>query len=119
MARQIKGEVGFKVDGEPHTLLLDFNALCDLEDDFPGLMDGTAQLKSPKAIRRVFHAGLAAYHPEVSEREAGAIIHAIGVEEAGDLVRRSFQSAFPDAKGGEEVDRPQKAPAKAGAGSAR
>ena len=45
MTNRIKGEVGFKIDdgdlaGE-YVLLLDFNALCDLEADFPGIMDGS------------------------------------------------------------------------------
>lgn len=119
MANPIKGEIAFEVEGQDYVLLLDFNALCDLEDDFPGLMDGTAELKSPKAIRRVFHAGLAAHHPDVTLQEAGSLIHAIGLDGAGDLVRRSFEAAFPTAKGGDDAARPRKAPAKAGAGSGR
>lgn len=119
MARTVKGEVAFEVEGEDYTLLLDFNALCDLEDDFPGLMDGTAEFKSPKAIRRVFHAGLAAHHPEIDERGAGDLIHALGLEQAGDIVRQSFEAAFPSAKGGDDTARPRKAQPKAGAGSER
>lgn len=118
MANPVKGEIAFDVEGQEYILLLDFNALCDLEDDFPGLMDGTAELKSPKAIRRVFHAGLAAHHPDVDLREAGSLIHAIGLDVAGDIVRRSFEAAFP-VKGGDDTARPQKAPAKAGAGKGR
>lgn len=115
MARIVKGEVPFEVGEERYTLLLDFNALCDLEDDFPGLMDGSAEIKSPKAIRRVFHAGLAAHHADVDERVAGAIIHELGLERAADLVRQSFEASFPTAGGGEGKARPRKA----GAGSGR
>lgn len=119
MARIIKGEVPFELGEERYTLLLDFNALCDLEDDFPGLMDGEAEIKSPKAIRRVFHAGLAAHHSDIDERGAGEIIHALGLEKAADLVRQSFEASFPSAKGGEGGGRPRKSQPKAGAGSAR
>lgn len=117
----IKGEVVFSVEngdlaGE-YVLLLDFNALCDLETDLPGLMDGTAEIKTPSAIRAVFHAGLQARHKDISLHDAGDIIHALGIEQAGDLVRRSFEASF--GKGGEEADRPRKAPAKAGAGNGR
>lgn len=119
MSRTVKGEVQFEAEGEDYTLLLDFNALCDLEDDFPGLMDGEAEIKSPKAIRRVFHAGLAAQHPDIDERGAGEIIHAVGLEKAADLVRQSFEASFPSAKGGEGQARPRKVQPKAGAGSGR
>lgn len=117
MTNRVKGEVAFEAEGQDYVLLLDFNALCDLEDDFPGLMDGSAELKSPKAIRRVFHAGLAARHPGVDLREAGSLIHALGLDVAGELVRQSFEAAFPTAKGGEGASRPRKAPAEAGAGN--
>jgi len=117
MAKTIKGEVEFEADGESYTLLLDFNALCDLEEQMPGLMDGGTEIKSPSAIRTVFHAGLAAYHSTLSLRDAGHIIHAIGLEAAGDLVKQSFAASFPS--GGDDKARPRKAPAKAGAGSGR
>lgn len=113
----VKGEVPFEVAGETHVLLLDFNALCDLEEDFPGLMDGEFEMKSPKAVRKVFAVGLRARDPGITEREAGEIIHAVGVERAGALVAEAFAASFPSAKGGDA--RPRKAPAKAGAGSGR
>jgi hypothetical protein len=117
MANKVKGEVAFEVEGEGYVLLLDFNALCELEDELPGLLDGTAEIKSPKAIRAVFHAGLQARHPGVSLRRAGEIIHAVGLDTVADLVRQAFDASFP-AKGGEGQARPPKAPASAGAGSA-
>jgi hypothetical protein len=123
MANRIKGEVAFSIEEGPlagdFVLLLDFNALCDLEDDLPGLMDGTAEIKTPSAIRAVFHAGLQARHKDTTLRDAGDIIQALGIEQAGDLVRQSFEASFSKAKGGEEASRPRKAPAKAGAGNGR
>jgi hypothetical protein len=123
MTNRVKGEVGFSVDSGglagDYVLLLDFNALCDLESDLPGLMDGTAEIKTPSAIRAVFHAGLQARHKDISLHDAGDIIHVLGIEQAGDLVRQSFEASFSTAKGGEESDRPRKAPAKAGAGNGR
>ena len=115
MANRIKGEVEFQATSGDYTLLLDFNALCDLEDDFPGLMDGTADIKSPKAIRRVFHAGLAEYHPDLSERDAGAIIQDLGLDRAATLIKESFEASFPAPKGGAARPRKQSP----GAGSAR
>jgi hypothetical protein len=123
VTNKVKGEVAFSVEGGDlageYVLLLDFNALCDLEADLPGLMDGTAEIKTPSAIRAVFHAGLQARHKDITLRDAGDLIQSLGVERAGDLVRQSFEASFATAKGGEESDRPRKAPAKAGAGNGR
>lgn len=101
-ANRLKGEVQFEVEGHdlPYVLLLDFNALCDLEDDLPGLMDGTAEIKSPKAIRRVFHAGLAEHHPQLDVRSAGALVQAIGLERAAELIKDSFAASFPAPEAG-------------------
>lgn len=104
-ANRLKGEVAFEADGKGYVLLLDFNALCDLEDDLPGLMDGTAEIKSPKAIRRVFHAGLAERHPEVDVRGAGALVQALGLEAAAVLIKESFAASFPAAEA-KAPDRP-------------
>jgi hypothetical protein len=117
MAGSIKGSVKFKAGGEDYTLLLDFNALCDLETDFPDIMNGKFELSSPKAIRRVFQAGLAEHHPDISDRDAGALIHDLGLARAAELISDSFAASFP-ATGGEEASRPPKAPPSPGAGSA-
>lgn len=102
----IKGEVGFSADGEDYTLVLDFNALCDLEEDYPGIMDGTFDMKSPRAVRKVFQVGLSKHHDDITEQAAGAIIQAVGIAEAAELVGRAFKASFPEAaKGGKA--RPQ------------
>ena len=119
MTNRVKGEVAFEAEGQGYVLLLDFNALCELEDELPGLMDGTAEIKSPKAIRAVFHAGLQARHSGLGLLDAGAIIQSIGLEAAANLVRLSFEASFPATTGGEGQSRPRKAPAQAGAGNAR
>jgi len=121
MAGNIKGEVGFTVDegdlAGDYILLLDFNALCDLEQDFPDIMEGKFELTSPSAIRKVFATGLAEHHPEVDERTAGKVIQQVGLSEVGRLVGEAFKASFPEAAKG--TDSPRKAPAKAGAGSGR
>lgn len=117
MANRVKGEVAFEAGEQEYVLLLDFNALCDLEDDFPGLMDGQVEFKSPKAIRRVFHAGLAEHHPDLTERDAGRLLHELGLAQAGVVIQEAFKASFPDADaGGEGASRPRKA--RPGAGSA-
>lgn len=105
MANRVKGEVGFKVEegdlAGDYVLLLDFNALCDLEDDFPGIMDGQFELKSPRAIRKVFAAGLVEHHKGLDERAAGRIIQAVGLDKVGQLVADAFKASFPEAAKGD------------------
>lgn len=103
-----KGTVPFLAGDERYLLLLDFNALCDLESELPGLMDGTAEIKSPSAIRAVFHAGLVAHHGDVDLRDAGKIIHEIGIEQAAELVKEAFEASFGKTDGGEGKSRPRK-----------
>lgn len=117
MTNRVKGEVAFEAEGQEYVLLLDFNALCELEDEVPGLMNGTAEMASPKVIRAVFHAGLQARHSGLGLRDAGEIIQSIGLETAANLVRLAFEASFPATTGGEGQARPRKAPAKAGAGN--
>ena len=104
-----RGSVPFDVKGGPHpgayTLLLDFNALCDLEQEFPGLMDGTAEITGLRSIRKVFRAGLGNQvdqgSDDADERFAGALIHELGMSRASDLIGDAMKAAFPEvAKGG-------------------
>lgn len=115
MSANIKGEVPFEAIGETFRLVLDFNALCDLEGELPGLMDGSVEIKSPRAIRSVFAAGLARHHPEITVTVAGDIIQSIGIERAGELVASAFSASF----GGGEKASPRKARPSSGAGTAQ
>lgn len=108
MANQIKGEVALTADGKDYTLLLDFNALCELEAFVPGLMDGTAEIKSPTAVRAVFHAALSEYHSDLDVKAAGRIIHAVGIKRAGELIGEAMAASFGKSEG-KEPARPQKA----------
>lgn len=116
MANKIKGAVGFKANGQDYVLLLDFNALCELDDVVPGLMDGTASLASPKAVRSVFHAALAAHHPDLTVTDAGRLIQEIGLPRAAALIGESCAASFGTPEGKDGAD-PQSR-SKSGAGSA-
>lgn len=98
----IKGEVPLKVTEGPaageYILLLDFNALCDAEDDFPGIMNGEIDIGSFKKIRRLVQYALAAHHPDLVEREVGDIIQGVGVIAAAEKVTEAMKATFPEAK---------------------
>lgn len=112
MANPIKGEIDFSVEGQPYTLALDLNALCEAEPFAPGIMDG-GDLKSLRAIRAVFWAGLRRHHPQLLQEDAGNLMQAIGMKEAGRLIGEGMKLAFG---GGEGAARPPKASGKSGTG---
>ncbi len=120
MTQKIKGEVAITAESGPlagdYTLVLDLNALCDLEDDFPEIMQGNIHFEGLKSVRKLFHKGLERYHPELSQEDAGSILHAIGLDVGSNKIAETMKVAFPEAK---EDANPRKAPAKAGAGSGR
>lgn len=104
-----KGEVVIAATDGPmagdYTLTMDFNALCDLETDFPDIMEGKIEFKKPSAIRRLIHAGLLAKHPDMTPVQAGQIIHSIGLGVAAEKLGESMAAAFPDAvKKGKATD---------------
>jgi len=80
----MQGAVAVSALGLTFTLKYDFNVLCDLEADHPGIMDGELnenRLKSPAYIRKLFASGLkAADDSEVPEPTAGRIISEIGLK---------------------------------------
>lgn len=115
MANKIKGEVGFSADGQDYVLLLDFNALCELDDVVPGLMDGSAALGSPKAVRAVFHAALRAHHSDLTVTDAGRLIQEIGLPRAAELIGESCAASFGSPEGKEGADPRRRS--KPGAGS--
>ena len=100
MANPVKGEVGFSVGDGRFTLAYDFNALCTLEEDLGvSIEDVGAKMESISAVRTMFRLGLEAHHGRISDIEAGNLIHRLGLAEAGALITKAFQGAFPDASG--------------------
>jgi hypothetical protein len=118
MANPIKGEVGFSVAEGVFTLAYDFNALCTMESDLGvSIEDVGTKMDSISAVRTMFRIGLEAHHGQLSDIEAGNLIYQLGLEEAGTLITRAFQGAFPDASAGGKA-KPVK-PKPRGSGRAR
>lgn len=119
MANRTRGEVDIVVrDGDQagtYVLLLDLNALCELEDDFPGIMDGTAKIEGVKSIRRIFHAGFKEHHPDLDEMDVGRIVHAYGLQPAAAKLSEAMKASFGEA--GKTSKSPPKGRASGGAGT--
>lgn len=101
---RLKGKLPFTVeweDGpEEFIFLLDFNALCLLEEQLPGIMKGEVALESARVARLVVWAALQRHHPSVDVETAGDIIAAYGFNETLTLLAQAFATAFP--QGGSE-----------------
>jgi hypothetical protein len=120
MAKKSKGEVAIVTDagaakretsfvaaGKTYTMVFSINALCELESDFDDVVGEVAAVlagtgkKRITVMRKVFRAGLSDHHPEVTEKEAGAIMTAIGPAMAFAKVAEAFTLAFPPTDGGD------------------
>jgi hypothetical protein len=105
MPNALKGEVGFEVEGEAYTLLLDFNALCELE---AALAPGDDR-NGPRASRATLWAALQRHHAELSLNDVGDLIAALTLPRVRELIGQAY-----DAAGLNEVlgGNPLKAPAR-------
>jgi len=112
MANKLKGEVAFNACGSNFTLVMDFNALCEIDTDLGIGIDeiGAKLAGSAPTIRSVFRIGLAAKHGEMTDLEAGRLIGDIGPTKAAELLAEALQASFPEvAKPGAD---PRAAPGK-------
>lgn len=79
MANPLKGEAPIKALGKVFTFVLDFNALCELEDVAPSVMDRGLIGLGPRAVRAILARGLRQHHGELADETAGAILNETGV----------------------------------------
>lgn len=110
MANPVKGEVAFEVEGQTYKLVLDFNALCEVEEV---LGAGGMDLARPKAIRAIFWAALLRHHPDVTVQDAGDLIGALGLERAGEVVAEAMNRSGLAGGDGQAAANPQKVAARA------
>lgn len=79
MANSFKGQVSVSYGGKTYTMALDFNALCDFEDQtgknalqaLDGMENGDV---SAREMRALMWAGLKQFHPEMTLPLAGHIL---------------------------------------------
>lgn len=75
------------IDGKDFTLFLDFNRMCDLEEEKGiNLRSLEDTLTSPRGIRDLFGAGLIQHHGEMDVRDVGDLIFKIGMVTAAKAI---------------------------------
>lgn len=90
-----------KVGGK--TLTFNVNTFCDLEEAFEvedvngvlSIIQGLEEHPSLKVIRKLFWVALQQEHPEMSERDAGALIGSVGIDKASEALMTAVAQAFP------------------------
>lgn len=122
VANPLRGQLGFLVNGESHTLAFTTNALCAVEEafdlasitDLESVIGGKPSLR---AVRKLFRLGMIETKPDLTDEEAGRLIDAVGgLEAAMQLLMLAVQQAFPEAAD-DGAANPPKAPAGTGSGS--
>lgn len=104
MGNPLKGEVEFPCNGMSYTLRYNINAMCTLEAalgmsvmEVMAVLGDTSKL-SISMFRTMFWVGLRDKHPEMTEDQAGIVMDAVGLQEAGTYVAKAFELAFPTVK---------------------
>jgi len=91
----MRGDVTFEVEGVQYRMVLDFNALCDVET----VLGEGVKMTGPTATRAVIWAGLQRHH-SVTIAETGDLIGAMGMARAAALVSEAMTAG--GLLGGEE-----------------
>ncbi len=113
MANPHKGEAKIDVAGRSYTLVFDINAMCEVEYildmDADRILRTLVKSPSLHLIRALLWGGLRRHHADVDLYAAGDLVEQMGgAGPALDGIGRALQASFPDAKEGEDTDRPRK-----------
>lgn len=105
MSNALKGEVEFEAGGETYKLVLDFNALCELE----GALTPGDDRNGPRASRATLWAALQRHHENLSLNDAGDLVAALTLPRVRELIGEAYKAAgLDEVLGGN----PLKAPAR-------
>lgn len=107
MTNSVRGVVTREIDGNTHSFRLGTNEWCELEDDLGKstaaiVRDLEAMAKTneidQRLFRSIFRAAMTYGNPEATARDAGDLMQAMGVQEAGMLVVEVVQLGMPQVK---------------------
>lgn len=120
MSNRQTGEVSIEVEGQTFRLVLDMNALCELEAQLStptqpvtfnqALMK--ASIGSAFHIRAVLWAAMREHHPEMTVKDVGKWISKVGIDRLGSELTVLAESTMPDAADTKDLalkKRPKKA----------
>ena len=115
MANPFRGEASFDIEGKAFRVRFSWNAAAEYEEAAgkalsDALLDIAREKLSARSLRAMLWAGLQEHHPDVTLRQAGEMIDAMGRAEAqrvmGVALRYFFPELDPDDQAGAEADPP-------------
>lgn len=91
-------KVPVQLDKERH-LVYDMNAFCELEERFGTLQQAMEELQkgSLKAIRTALWAGLVHEDESLTEKQVGAMIGVVDLQDVAKKMAEAIQAALPEA----------------------
>lgn len=96
MANAAKGEHAVEIDGRVWVLVYDANAFCEIEDALGvpiAQLDARLADGRVKDLRAVLWAGLLARQPDITLREAGALL---APKAMGEAIMAAIRKAMPE-----------------------
>lgn len=100
--KDLKNESGVSIElgGKRYHLVLDFNALCDLEEKFGDLQSGLSALSAGKMRDVRFFLCIMLRHDcdEMEEREAGKLITPANMQQVMDALGKAMTESMPEPK---------------------
>lgn len=102
MSKSFAGKARVEIEGKEYTLVLDFNAMCEFEaatgkNAFETIQAFETGAVSASDLRALMWSTLVADQPEITLREAGALLSA-----APDAIQKALAAAAPDAEPGKK-----------------
>lgn len=120
MANPHRGEASIALDGETYVLKFSLNSICEIEDMTGQSINDTlkqVQANDFRAVRAVLWGSLLDHHPDITLKEAGALIPEGGLTSIIEALSLAVTRSFPDATEADEAaGNPQSASPKAGTG---
>ena len=104
MSNKVKGKLDFEVDGTSYALHFTANGMCELEDAAGcNAMAFLSRMEVQAAgdlsfgdVRLLFWAGLQEHHPDMTVRDAGALMTELGgIAKAMELTGQAVADSMP------------------------
>lgn len=94
---KISEPIAFEHGGVSYPVAFTVNALCALEEQFGGRSiaslgeDIASGAAGARGVRALFRAALIEAHPDLTDRDAGRLLDALGADASGDIIQRAFE----------------------------
>jgi Phage tail tube protein, GTA-gp10 len=117
MSNTVRGKIDFEVGGSSYSLHFTANGMCELEDAAGcSAMAFLKRLEASAAddlsfgdVRLLFWAGLQEHHPELTVRDAGALMTSVGgIGGAMELAGRAVAESMPKPDDGGDTSQGKK-----------